>query len=63
MASNEFGKAKATLPQSSEMTDILVRELSSALAGEKSPKEALDASAKEISALLGSCAPMSYPAQ
>jgi multiple sugar transport system substrate-binding protein len=45
------------------MTDILVRELSSALAGEKSPKEALDASAKEISALLGSCAPMSYPAQ
>ena len=63
MASNEYGKPKATLPQSAEMTDILVRELSSFLAGEKTSKEALDASAKEISTLLGSCAPMSYPAQ
>ncbi len=63
MASNEYGKPKATLPQSAEMTDILVRELSSSLAGEKSSKEALDASAKEISTLLGSCAHLSYPAQ
>ena len=45
------------------MTDILVRELSSYLADEKSAKEALDQSAKEISALLGSCAPMKYPVQ
>ena len=63
MASNEYGKPKATLPQSAEMTDILVRELSSFLVGEKTSKEALDTSAKEISVLLGSCAPMSYPAQ
>ena len=63
MASNEYGKPKATLPQSSEMTDILVRELSSFLAGEKTSKAALDAAATDISALLGSCAPMTYPAR
>jgi multiple sugar transport system substrate-binding protein len=63
MAAHEAGKPKATLPQSAEMTDILVRELSSFLVGEKTSQAALDASAKEISALLGSCAPMSYPAQ
>jgi multiple sugar transport system substrate-binding protein len=62
MAAHEAGKPKATLPQSSEMTDILVRELSSSLTGEKSSKAALDTAAKEISKLLGSCAPMSYPA-
>lgn len=63
MASNEVAKPKPTIPQSSEMTDILVRELSSYLADEKSAKEALDESAKEISALLGSCAPMKYPVE
>jgi multiple sugar transport system substrate-binding protein len=63
MASNEYGKPKATLPQSSEMTDILVRELSSFLAGEKASQAALDAAATDISALLGSCAPMTYPAR
>jgi multiple sugar transport system substrate-binding protein len=63
MAANENGKPKATLPQSAEMTDILVRELSSSLTGEKTSKAALDTAATEISALLGSCAPMSYPAQ
>lgn len=63
IAAHEAGRPKATLPQSSEMTDILVRELSSALSGEKTSKAALDAAAKEISELLGSCAPMSYPPQ
>jgi multiple sugar transport system substrate-binding protein len=63
MDSNEVAKPKPTIPQSSEMTDILVRELSSYLADEKSAKEALDESAKEISALLGSCAPMKYPVE
>jgi multiple sugar transport system substrate-binding protein len=63
MASNEVAKPKPTIPQASEMTDILVRELSSYLADEKSVKEALDQSAEEISALLGSCAPMKYPVQ
>ncbi len=63
MASNEVAKPKPTLPQSGEMTDILVRELSSYLADEKSAKEALDRSAQEISALLGSCAPMKYPVE
>src|SRR5690606_4662455 len=61
MESNEVAIPKPTLPQSSEMTDILVRELSSYLAGEKSAKEALDRSAQEISAILGECAPMKYP--
>ena len=63
MASNEVSKPKPTIPESSEMTDILVRELSSYLADEKSAKEALDQSAKEISALLGACAPMKYPVE
>ncbi len=63
MESNEVAKPKPTLPQSSEMTDILVRELSSYLADEKSAKEALDVSAKEISELLGECAPMKYPVE
>jgi multiple sugar transport system substrate-binding protein len=63
MASNEVAKPKPTIPQASEMTDILVRELSSYLANEKTAKEALDESAKEISAVLGSCAPMKYPVQ
>jgi multiple sugar transport system substrate-binding protein len=40
-----------------------VRELSSYLADEKTAKEALDQSAKEISELLGACAPLKYPVQ
>ena len=57
-------KPKPTIPQASEMTDILVRELSSYLADEKSPRRKRSTqSAKEISALLGSCAPMKYPVQ
>jgi multiple sugar transport system substrate-binding protein len=60
---NAVAKPKATLPQSGEMTDILVRELSSALAGEKTSKAALDRAAKDISTLLGKCAPMKYAVQ
>lgn len=63
MESNEVAKPKPTVPLSGEMTDILVRELSSYLADEKSAKEALDTSAQEISTLLGSCAPMKYPVE
>jgi multiple sugar transport system substrate-binding protein len=63
VAAHEAAKPKATLPQSSEMTDILVRELSSALSSEKTSKAALDTAAKEISDLLGACAPMRYPSQ
>ncbi len=61
MDSNEVAKPKPTLPQSPQMTDILVRELSSYLADEKSAQAALDTAAQEISALLGACAPMKFP--
>ncbi len=61
MASNEVAKPKPTLPQSPQMTDILTRELSSYLADEKSAQAALDTAAQEISALLGSCAPLKFP--
>lgn len=61
MDSNEVAKPKPTLPQSPQMTDILVRELSSYLADEKSAQAALDTAAQEISTLLGSCAPMKFP--
>jgi len=63
MEANEHAVPKATLPQSAEMTDILVRELSSYLAGEKEAQAALDTAATDISTLLGSCAPMTYPAR
>ncbi|GAA0613466.1 sugar ABC transporter substrate-binding protein [Paenochrobactrum glaciei] len=63
MAANEAAKPKPTMPQSAEMTDILVRELSSFMANEKTAKEALDRSAQDISTLLGECAPLKYPVQ
>ncbi|MCU0869846.1 MAG: sugar ABC transporter substrate-binding protein [Burkholderiales bacterium] len=63
MQTNEVARPKATLPQSGEMTDILVRELSAALAGEKTSKAALDRAAKDIGTLLGKCAPLEYPVQ
>ncbi|MCW5625996.1 MAG: sugar ABC transporter substrate-binding protein [Burkholderiales bacterium] len=61
METNEVARPKATLPQSAEMTDIMVRELSTYLAGQKSAKAALDTSAKDIAKLLGACAPLKYP--
>lgn len=61
MQTNEVAKPKATLPQSGEMTDILVREISTFLVGQKTAKAALDTSAKDISKLLGKCAPLKYP--
>ncbi len=63
MDSNAVARPKPTVPLSGEMTDILVRELSSYLADEKTAKEALDRSAQDISTLLGSCAPMKYPVE
>ncbi len=63
MDSNAVARPKPTVPLSGEMTDILVRELSSYLAAEKTAKEALDRSAQDISTLLGSCAPMKYPVE
>ncbi len=61
MDTNAVARAKPTIPESPQITDILVRELSSALAGAKSPKQALDAAAVEMHTLLGSCAPLKYP--
>lgn len=63
MESNEAAIAKPTIPESPQLTDILVRELSSYLAGEKAVKAALDTAAKEMSELLGDCAPLKYPVQ
>jgi len=63
MDTNAVAKPKPTIPESPQITDILVRELSGYLSGAKGAKAALDASAVEISKLLGSCAPMKYPVQ
>jgi len=63
MDTNAVAKPKPTIPESPQITDILVRELSGYLSGAKGAKAALDASAAEISKLLGSCAPMKYPVQ
>jgi multiple sugar transport system substrate-binding protein len=58
-----FGVArpKPTLPESPQITEILVRELSLALTGQKTPQVALDAAAADMSKLLGACAPLKYP--
>ena len=61
MESNEAAIAKPTIPASPQLTDILVRELSSYLAGSKSAKAALDTAAVEMHDLLGDCAPLEYP--
>lgn len=63
MATNEVAIAKPTIPESPHITDILVRELSSYLAGDKDAKAALDVAANEMHELLGECAPLEYPVQ
>ena len=63
MATNEVAIAKPTIPELPQLTDILVRELSSYLAGDKSAQAALDTSAQEMHDLLGECAPLKYPVQ
>jgi multiple sugar transport system substrate-binding protein len=54
-------KPKPTLPESPQITEILVRELSLVLTGKKTSKAALDAAAVEMGRLLGTCAPLKYP--
>jgi multiple sugar transport system substrate-binding protein len=61
MDTNEVAIPKPTIPESPEITDILVRELSSYLSDAKSAKAALDTAAVEMSKLLGDCAPLKYP--
>ena len=61
MDTNAVALPKPTIPESPQITDILVRELSSYLSGQKDAKPALDAAAVEISKLLGSCGPLVYP--
>lgn len=61
METNEVAKAKPTIPASPQITEILVRELSLAMAGDKSSKQALDTAAVEMHKLLGNCAPLEYP--
>lgn len=61
MDTNAVARSKPTIPESPQITDILTRELSSYLSGQKGAKDALDASAVEISNLLGSCAPLKFP--
>lgn len=54
-------RPKPTLPESPQITEILVRELSLALTGKKSSKAALDDAAVDMGKLLGACAPLKYP--
>jgi multiple sugar transport system substrate-binding protein len=61
MRTNEVAIPKPTIPESPQITDILVRELSAHLAGGKSAKEALDTAAQEMHELLGDCAPLRHP--
>ena len=61
MDTNAVAIPKPTIPASPEITDILVRELSSYLSDQKSAKAALDTAAVDMNRLLGSCAPLKYP--
>lgn len=61
MDTNEVAIPKPTIPESPQITDILVRELSSYLSDAKTAQEALDAAALEMHRLLGDCAPLVHP--
>ena len=61
MDTNAVALPKPTIPESPQITDILVRELSGYLSGAKGAQAALDTAAAEISNFLGSCAPLKYP--
>lgn len=63
METNAVARPKPTIPESPQLTEILMRELSLALSGEKSPRQALDTAAVEMSKVLGECAPLKYPVQ
>jgi len=61
MDTNAVAIAKPTIPESPQITEILVLELSNALAGSKSSQQALDDAAVEMHKLLGDCAPLKFP--
>ena len=63
MDTNAVAIPKPTIPESPEITDILVRELSSYLADAKTAKQALDTAAADMHKLLGDCAPLKYPVE
>ncbi len=63
MDTNAVARPKPTIPESPQLTEILVRELSLALTGKKTSKAALDAAAADMSKLLGACAPLKYPVE
>jgi len=61
METNAVSIPKPTIPESPQITEILVLQLSNALTGDKSPKQALDDAAVEMHKLLGDCAPLKFP--
>jgi len=58
---NAVAIPKPTIPESPQITEILVLELSNALAGKKTSKQALDDAAVAMNKLLGDCAPLRFP--
>jgi multiple sugar transport system substrate-binding protein len=61
MDTNAVAIAKPTIPESPEITEILVLELSNVLAGKKTPQQGLDDAAVAMNKLLGDCAPLKFP--
>jgi multiple sugar transport system substrate-binding protein len=61
MDTNAVAIAKPTIPESPEITEILVLELSNVLAGNKTSKKGLDDAAVAMNKLLGDCAPLKFP--
>jgi len=60
---NAVAIPKPTIPESPQITEILVRELSNALVGQKTSKQALDDAAVAMHKLLGDCAPLRFAAK
>jgi multiple sugar transport system substrate-binding protein len=62
LASIPIGKPKPTIPESSQITEIMTQGLSEIVTKKRTPKEGLDLMATEIQRILGTKAKMRYPA-
>jgi len=63
LAAVEIGIGKPTIPESPQMTDVMVRRLAEIVAGKTAPQAGLDQIALELKAILGDKARLRYRAR
>ena len=61
LASVPIGKPKPTIPESSQITEVMTQRLSEIVTKKRTPKQGLDQMALDIQRILGSKAKMRYP--